>query len=39
VRGAIERAGGTVYAQIAVTNSIGAQLPAKALNQIASLPE
>ena len=39
VREAIEQAGGTVYAQIAQTNEIEAELPANAVNQIAALPE
>ena len=33
----IENAGGTVYAQVALGNIIGAQLPATAVNQIAGL--
>ena len=37
VRQAIEKAGGTVYAQVAIGNIIGAQLPATAVNQIAAL--
>ena len=37
VRQAIEKAGGTVYAQVALGNIIGAQLPATAVNQIAGL--
>ena len=37
VRKAIEKAGGTVYAQVALGNLIGAQLPATAVNQIAAL--
>ena len=37
VRQAIEKAGGTVYAQVAIGNIIGAQLPATVVNQIAAL--
>lgn len=37
VRQAIEKAGGTVYAQVALGNIIGARLPAAAVNQIAGL--
>ena len=37
VRQAIEKAGGTVYAQVALGNIIGARLPATAVNQIAGL--
>ncbi len=39
VREAIENAGGTVHAQISLSNNIGARLPAAAVNQIAGLPE
>ena len=39
VRTAIENAGGTVYAQVAIGNSIGARLPATGVNQIAALDE
>ena len=39
VREAIENAGGTVYAQVAVTNTVGAELPANAVVQIAGLAE
>ena len=39
VREAVENAGGTVYAQVAVTNSIGAELPANAVIQIAAVPD
>ena len=39
VREAIEKLGGTVQAQIAVTNAIGAEIPADVVNQIALLPE
>ena len=37
VRTAIEKAGGTVYAQVALGNIMGARLPATAVNQIAAL--
>ena len=37
VRTAIENAGGTVYAEVALGNLMGAQLPATAVNQIAAL--
>ena len=37
VRTAIEKAGGTVYAQVAIGNLMGARLPATAVNQIAAL--
>ena len=37
VRQAIEKARGTVYAQVAIGNIIGAHLPATAVNQIAAL--
>ena len=39
VRTAIENAGDTVYAQVALGNSIGAQLSATAVTQIAALDE
>ena len=39
VRTAIESAGGTVYAQLALGNRIGAQLSATAVTQIAALDE
>ena len=39
VREALEKLGGTVQAQIAVTNAIGAEIPADVVNQIALLPE
>jgi serine protease AprX len=39
VREAIENAGGTVYAQVAVTNTVGAELPANVVAQIAGLAE
>ena len=39
VRAAIENVGGTVYAQVAVTNTIGAELPADVIVQIAGLAE
>ena len=37
VRQAIEKAGGTVYAEVALGNLMGARLPATAVNQIAAL--
>ena len=37
VRTAIEKAGGTVHAEVALDNSMGARLPATAVNQIAAL--
>ena len=37
VRTAIENAGGTVYAEVALGNLMGARLPATAVNQIAAL--
>ena len=39
VRTAIENAGGTVYAQVALGNSMGARLPATAVTQIAALDD
>ena len=39
VRTAIENAGGTVYAQVALGNIMGAQLSDSAVTQIAALPE
>ena len=39
VRQAIEKAGGTVYAEVALGNSMGARLPATAVNQIAALDD
>ena len=39
VRAEIEKLGGTVHSQIAVTNSIGAELPSDKVFPIAGLPE
>ena len=39
VRTAIEKAGGTVYAEVSLGNIIGARLPATAVNQIAALDD
>ena len=39
VRTAIENAGGTVYAQVAIVNIMGARLPAPAVTQIAALDD
>lgn len=39
VRTAIEKAGGTVYAEVSLGNTIGARLPATAVNQIAALDD
>ena len=39
VRTAIEKAGGTVYAEVALGNIMGARLPATAVNQIAALDD
>ena len=39
VRTEIENAGGTVYAEVSIDNSMGARLPATAVNQIAALDD
>ena len=39
VRAAIENAGGTVYAEVAIVNIMGARLPATAVTQVAALDD